>query len=66
MGEDKDVPINFGRPFHATGRNIIDVASGELIMIVYNESMVIKDFEPIEYFNDIMAFLEVKQCEDSK
>ena len=34
MEEDKDVPLILGRPFLATGRTLIDVHQGKLILIV--------------------------------
>lgn len=66
MEEDKDVSIIVDRPFIATGCTIIDVAAVELIMKMYDVSMVIKVFEPSEYLDDIMACLEDEQCEGSK
>lgn len=40
------------------------VATGELIMRVHDDSVVIKDFEPSEYLDDILACLEEEKCED--
>ena len=37
MEEDKEVPIILGRPFLATGRPLIDVQKGELILRVQEE-----------------------------
>ena len=44
MEKDKNVPIIMGRPFLATGRTLIDVAAGELIMMVNDEQVVFNIF----------------------
>ena len=49
MEEDKDVPIIMGRPFLATGRTLIDVAAGELIMRVNDEQVVFNIFKAMKY-----------------
>ncbi|KAJ7964045.1 DNA-directed DNA polymerase [Quillaja saponaria] len=38
--EDKEIPIILGRPFLATGRTLIDVQKGELIMRVQDQEAV--------------------------
>lgn len=42
---DREVPIILGRPFLATGRTIIDVEKGELIIRVENEEVKFNVFE---------------------
>lgn len=49
MEEDKDHPLIMGRPFLTIGRTLIDVAGGELIMMVNNEHMVFNFFKAMEY-----------------
>lgn len=49
MEEDKDVPIIIGWPFLAIDHTIVNVATGELAMRLFNEFVVIKVFEPSEY-----------------
>lgn len=66
MKEDKDVPIIMRWPFLTSGCIIIDVAARVLIMLVYNESVMIKVFKQSDYFDDIMACLEEDQYENSK
>lgn len=46
--EDKDVSNIKGRPFLATGRTLIDVALGELIMKVNNEQVVFNIFKAMK------------------
>lgn len=54
MEEDKDVPIIMGRPFLATGRTLIDVAAGEMIMRVgvFN---IFKAMKYLEATNDCFS-----------
>ncbi|XP_062103774.1 uncharacterized protein LOC133814885 [Humulus lupulus] len=44
---DIEVPIILGRPFLATGRTLIDVENGELIMRAQEEQVTFKLFNPI-------------------
>ncbi|KAL4381513.1 hypothetical protein AHAS_Ahas04G0141000 [Arachis hypogaea] len=51
MGEDENASIILGRPFLATGRALIDVEVGELVLRVHNEQLVFhvfKDIHPID------------------
>ncbi|KAL2491982.1 Uncharacterized protein Adt_27610 [Abeliophyllum distichum] len=47
MEEDKDVPIILGHPFLATGRALIDVHKGQLILRLNDEKVVINVFKAI-------------------
>ena len=64
--EDGEVPLIMGRPFLATGRTLIDVVNGELIMRVYDEFVVIKVFTKSDYLEDIRACKEEDSCDDFK
>ncbi|KAL4397156.1 hypothetical protein AHAS_Ahas01G0163700 [Arachis hypogaea] len=49
IGEDENASIILGRPFLATGRALIDVEVGELVLRVHNEQLVfhvLKDIHP--------------------
>ena len=46
--EDKKIPIILGRPFLATGRTMIDVQKGELLMKVYDQKVTFNVFKAIE------------------
>ena len=48
MEEDEKIPIIMGRPFLATGRALIDVQKGELMLRVDKEEAVFAVFSPIE------------------
>ncbi|KAL4356578.1 hypothetical protein AHAS_Ahas09G0100700 [Arachis hypogaea] len=46
-GEDENASIILGRPFLATGRALIDVEEGELVLRVHNEQLVFHVFKDI-------------------
>ena len=48
MEEDEKIPIIMGRPFLATGRALIDVQKGELVLRVDKEKAVFPVFSPID------------------
>ncbi|KAI3445254.1 hypothetical protein Pfo_001919, partial [Paulownia fortunei] len=48
MEEDQDIPIILGRPFLATGRALIDVQKGELILRVQDEQVSFNVFKEIK------------------
>ena len=48
MEEDEKIPIIMGRPFLATGRALIDVQKGELMLRVDKEEAVFAVFSPID------------------
>ena len=48
MEEDEKIPIIMGRPFLATGRALIDVQKGELMLRVDKEEVVFPVFSPID------------------
>ena len=48
MEEDEKIPIIMGRPFLATGRALIDVQKGELMLRVDKEEAVFPVFSPID------------------
>ena len=45
MEEDSNVLLIFSRPFLATGRTLIDVEEGELILRVQDEQVIFKNFK---------------------
>ncbi|KAL4276473.1 hypothetical protein AHAS_Ahas20G0210700 [Arachis hypogaea] len=47
IGEDENASIILGRPFLATGRALIDVEVGELVLRVHNEQLVFHVFKDI-------------------
>lgn len=59
--EDQEVPLILGRPFLATGRTLIDVQNGELIMRVNDEVIKFNVFEAIRFSNDINDCYLVKE-----
>ena len=49
MEEDKEIPIILGRPFLATGRELIDVQRGELKLRVQEEEVKFNVFEAVRH-----------------
>ena len=49
MAEDEEIPLILGRPFLATGRALIDVEMGELMLRFHNEQMVFNIFEAMKH-----------------
>ena len=63
MEEDKNVPIIMGRPFLATGRTLIDVAAGELIMRVNDEQVIFNIFKVMKYPDETDECFTVSQVD---
>ncbi|KAJ4716943.1 DNA-directed DNA polymerase [Melia azedarach] len=49
MEEDREIPLILGRPFLATGRTLIDVQQGKLILRVQDEQVEFSVFKAIKY-----------------
>jgi hypothetical protein len=45
MNEDSEIPLLLGRPFLATGRALIDVELGELMLRFQDEQVIFNVFE---------------------
>ena len=52
MKEDKEIPIILGRPYLATGRALIDVQKGELMLSMQGEGVTFNVFKAIRYPDD--------------
>ncbi|KAL5565416.1 hypothetical protein UlMin_028580 [Ulmus minor] len=59
MEEDREVPLILGRPFLATGRTLIDVYQGKLILRVQDEQVTFNVFEAMKFPSDIDACFEI-------
>ncbi|XP_073309913.1 uncharacterized protein [Primulina huaijiensis] len=77
MEEDREIPLILRRPFLATGRALIDVHKGELVLRLNDESVIFNVFQSINYPNDtsdcfkidatdefVECGLQVLMCED--
>ncbi|XP_075482860.1 uncharacterized protein LOC142523099 [Primulina tabacum] len=53
MEEDREIPLILCRPFLATGKALIDVHKGELVLRLNDESVVLNLFQSIKYPNDV-------------
>ncbi|KAJ4724584.1 DNA-directed DNA polymerase [Melia azedarach] len=49
MEEDREIPLILGRPFLATGRTLMDVQQGKLILRVQDEQVEFNVFKAIKY-----------------
>jgi hypothetical protein len=49
MAEDEEMPLILGRPFLATGRALIDVERGELMLRFHKEQVVFNIFEAMKH-----------------
>jgi hypothetical protein len=49
MEEDEELPLLLGRPFLATGRALIDVEMGELMLRFQDEQVVFNIFEAMKH-----------------
>ncbi|MCI75466.1 hypothetical protein A2U01_0096735, partial [Trifolium medium] len=52
MDDDSEVPLLLGRPFLATGRPLIDVELGELMLRFQDEQVVFNVFESMRHQNE--------------
>ncbi|RVW68547.1 hypothetical protein CK203_063695 [Vitis vinifera] len=59
MEEDRDVPLILGRPFLATGRTLIDVHQGKLILRVQDEQVTFNVFEAMNFPSDVDALFAI-------
>ncbi|KAI3461839.1 hypothetical protein Pfo_018502 [Paulownia fortunei] len=64
MEEDQEIPIILGRPFLATGRTLIDVQKGQLILRVQEEQVTFNIFKAMKYPNEKDFCLRVDATEE--
>ncbi|KAL5572943.1 hypothetical protein UlMin_022540 [Ulmus minor] len=57
--EDREIPLILGRPFLATGRTLIDVHQGKLILRVQDEQVIFNVFEAMKFSSDVDACFEI-------
>ncbi|KAL2471180.1 Uncharacterized protein Adt_39316 [Abeliophyllum distichum] len=66
MCEDRDVPLILGRPFLATGRAVIDVQKGELMLKVNDEHITFNVFKEIKFQSSPDSCFEVDATDQEK
>ncbi|XP_022864248.1 uncharacterized protein LOC111384222, partial [Olea europaea var. sylvestris] len=59
MEEDRDVPIILGRPFLATGRALIDVQKGRLILRLNEEELIINVFRAFRFQSEPDSCMQI-------
>ncbi|XP_075515330.1 uncharacterized protein LOC142549969 [Primulina tabacum] len=64
MEEDREIPLILGRPFLATGKALIDVQKGELVLRLNDESVVFNVFQSIKYPNDTSACFRIDATDE--
>ncbi|KAL5554098.1 hypothetical protein UlMin_041499 [Ulmus minor] len=57
MEEDREIPLILGRPFLATGRTLIDVQQGKLILRVQDEQVTFDVFEAMKFPSEVHSYL---------
>lgn len=63
MEEDKNVPLILGRSFLVTGKTLIDVQRGELILRTNDEKIVFSIYEAMKHHEETMEVEECKMME---
>ncbi|XP_075473288.1 uncharacterized protein LOC142504288 [Primulina tabacum] len=53
MEEEREIPLILGRPFLATGKPLIDLHKGELVLRFNDKSVIFNVFQSIKYPNDV-------------
>jgi hypothetical protein len=64
MAEDEEIPLILGRPFLATGRALIDVEMGELMLRFHNEQVVFNIFEAMKHRDENPKFYRIDVVEE--
>ncbi|XP_022868132.1 uncharacterized protein LOC111387776 [Olea europaea var. sylvestris] len=64
MEEDSNIPLILGRPFLATGRALIDVYDGKMILRVDNEQVIFNVFKVMKHPLTSDAFCQVDVLEE--
>ncbi|XP_022883158.1 uncharacterized protein LOC111399906 [Olea europaea var. sylvestris] len=59
MEEDRDVPLILGRPFLATGRALIDVQKGQLILRLNKEELTINVFKAFKFQSEPDSCMQI-------
>ncbi|KAL5558871.1 hypothetical protein UlMin_035082 [Ulmus minor] len=59
MEEDREVPLILGRPFLATGRTLINVHQGKLILRVQDEQVTFNVFEAMKFPSNVSSCFEI-------
>ncbi|KAL5556754.1 hypothetical protein UlMin_038990 [Ulmus minor] len=59
MEEDREVPLILGRPFLTTGRTLIDVHQGKLILRVQDEQVTFNVFEAMKFPSNVNSCFEI-------
>ena len=59
MEKDHEVPLILGRPFLATGRAMIDVQQGNLILRINDEHVTFNVFKSMKYSSSANTYFKI-------
>ncbi|KAL5565133.1 hypothetical protein UlMin_028297 [Ulmus minor] len=59
MEEDREIPLILGRPFLATGRTLIDVQQGKLILRLQDEQVTFDVFEAMKFPSEVHSCFQI-------
>ena len=59
MDEDKEIPLILGRPFHATGRTLIDVQQGKLVLRIVEDEITFDVFKPMKFPSETHSCFQI-------
>ncbi|XP_050277918.1 uncharacterized protein LOC126719404 [Quercus robur] len=59
MDEDEEIPLILGRPFLATGRTLIDVQQGKLVLRVREDEVTFDVFKPMKFPSETHSCFQI-------
>ncbi|KAK4567385.1 hypothetical protein RGQ29_003257, partial [Quercus rubra] len=59
MDEDEEIPLILGRPFLATGRTLIDVQQGKLVLRVKEDEVIFDVFKPMKFPSETHSCFQI-------
>ncbi|XP_065638021.1 uncharacterized protein LOC136071088 [Quercus suber] len=59
MDEDEEIPLILGRPFLATGRTLIDVQQGKLVLRVGEDEVTFDVFKPMKFPSETHSCFQI-------
>ncbi|KAL5537709.1 hypothetical protein UlMin_030066 [Ulmus minor] len=66
MEEDREIPLILGRPFLATGRTLIDVQQGKLILRVQDEQVTFDVFEAMKFPSEVHSCFQINTLDSEE
>ena len=60
MDEDEEIPLILGRPFLVTGRTLIDVQQGKLVLRVEEDEVTFDVFKPMKFPSETHSCFQIR------